>query len=302
MDRVRLTLIRGICQLPAYVAQENGYFRQLGLEMDVEIISTASQVPDRFASGECDFAILPWTRVILAQARGEPLVLLSGSGCEEAAIVVRAGLAVGEVRTVALPRRGGLKDLTASTLFESLGWRDVKEMRMPSGDAAVLAFVSGAADAVSTVEPFATALEGLGLGTIVRRTGDIWPGAPGCSLTTTATLVETAPDVVRSVVEGFVCGLELVEREPDEAALIGARYIGVAPVYVREALNRNRPDADTLRNREVISAMLARLIEAGYLERPPSAPAELRFLDEVRAKRQGSQRSAVCCPQGTSVP
>jgi hypothetical protein len=87
------------------------------------------------------------------------------------------------------------------------------------------------------------------------------------------------------VVEGFVRGLELVEREPDEAARIGSRYIGVEARLVRKALDRNAPDPDTLRNREAIGALLSQMIEAGYLDRVPSGGTDLSFLDGVRAER-----------------
>lgn len=292
MDRVRVTLIRGICQLPAYVAHEKSLFRELGLSTEIEVVATASQIPDRLVRRDSDFAILPWTRVVLSRSQGKPLVLLCGSGHEEAAIVVRAGLRVEDVRTVALPQRGGLKDLTAIALFESLGWGDVEELRLPSGDAAVLALVTGGADAVSTVEPFATAIEGLGFGTVVRRTGDVWPGAPGCSLATSAAVVDREPDVVRRVVEGFVRGLEFVEREPDDASEIGSHYIGVPGSFVREALRRSSPHADTLHNRKATDAMLSLMIGAGYLDRMPDGCADLSFLEAVRAERKRARPSA----------
>src|SRR5207249_5984702 len=101
--------------------------------------------------------------------------------CEEAALVVRADISLDEVRTVAVPQEGGIKDLTAAALMRDLGWDDAMRVRMPSGDGAILALIGQAADAASMVEPFATALEEQGIGWVARRTGDVWPGAPGCS-------------------------------------------------------------------------------------------------------------------------
>ncbi len=81
------------------------------------------------------------------------------------------------MRRVVVPQEGGIKDLTALALMQSLGWDRQKLIRMPSGDAAILSFVGNGADAASMVEPYATMLEVLQLGRVVRRTGDVWPGA-----------------------------------------------------------------------------------------------------------------------------
>ena len=69
----------------------------------MEILPTAWVVPQRLARGEFQFAVMPWTRVAAASAHGEDLVLVCGSGCEEAAIVVRQGLALEDVQTLAFP-------------------------------------------------------------------------------------------------------------------------------------------------------------------------------------------------------
>jgi len=283
MDRVKLALLRGVCQLPAYVAADAGAFRAHDLDVTLEYAPTAWAVPERLARGDVDFAVIPWTRVAAAEARGERLVLVCGSGCEEAALVVREGADVAGVRRIALPLEGGMKDLTAAGLVESLGWQDVETLRLPSGDAAILALVGGGVDAASMVEPWATMCVHLGAGHVVRRTGDLWPGAPGCSLTTSATLIETRPDVVERMVRAFVAGARVVADEPDRAAHVGARHIGVAARHVHAALRSNRPDVDALRNADAMAAVLALMQQRGYLAAPPAGRfLDLSFLDRAR--------------------
>jgi ABC-type nitrate/sulfonate/bicarbonate transport system substrate-binding protein len=192
MDRIQLDLLRGICQIPAYVACEKKYFEAEGIDAQVEIAPTAWAVPERLSSENLRFAVIPWTRVAAANVNGEPLVLLCGSGCEEAAIVVRQGVEQRRVRKVALPQRGGIKDLTAMALMENLGWEGVELIRQPSGDGAILALVGQGADAASMVEPYATVMEQLGIGRIVKSTGDIWPGT-GCCRTGREGLLSRSP-------------------------------------------------------------------------------------------------------------
>ena len=283
MDRVRVALLRGVCQMPAYSAAERGFFRSRGIDVEIDIAPTAWLVPGRMSRGEIDFAVIPWTRVAAASRAAEDLVLVCGSGCEEAALVLRAGISPDEVRSVAVPQEGGIKDLTAAALMRSLGWDDRELLRMPSGDGAILALVGDAADAASMVEPYATALEERGIGSVVMRTGDVWPGAPGCSLTTTRRVLDSNGGVVERMVAGFVEGAEFVESNPREAAAIAEPYIGIGRGIIEKALERNRPSVHALSADSSMDAILSLMLELGYLDDRPSDYADLSYLHAATA-------------------
>ena len=216
-----------------------------------------------------------------------PMMLLCGSGVEEAAIVVRNGLDPADVRSVAIPREGGMKDLTALGLIESLGWQTVEQRRFPSGDGAIICFFGRGADAASMVEPYAAMLEELGVGRVVRRTGDIWPGAPGCSLTAAAALVQRDPDLVQRVVNAYVRAMQFVHEHPDRTAEIAAPFIGVDPAFVRRALLVNGPDADAVRHTDSMQRILHFMQQLGYVKEIPTRYADLSFLDKAQAALAG---------------
>lgn len=282
MRRARIALLRGICQTPAYVAHERGFFREEGVGVEVEVAATAWLVPHRLTAGECEFAVMPWTRV--ASAPGLPFVLLAGSGQEEAAIVLRPGVDETGVRSAVIPLRGGIKDLTAIGLIRSLGWKDVEIIRQPSGDGAIIAFFGQGADAASMVEPYATMMESMGVGRVIRRTGDLWKGAPGCSLATTAAFRAQSPEIVAAVVRAFVRGAAFVAAHPDETASIAARYIGIHPRFIREALGRNVPCVDAIRRDDPMRTILGLMVELGYIDTIPSGYIDLSFLDRAQAE------------------
>ncbi len=269
--------------MPGYVAEAKQFFQQQGLNVRVTVEPTAFVVPEKLLRGETHFAVMPWTRVAASRSRGEPLVLICGSGCEEAALVIRRGLAPDQVRKVAIPQRGGIKDLTARGLIASLGWHNVEWVRQPSGDGAILSFVGQGADAASMVEPYAAMLEGLELGATLRRTGDLWPGAPGCSLTTTSDLVNRLPDVVERMVKAYVAGARYVAANPDESASIAAGYIGIAPRFIRAALHHCRPNVDALRNQQAMDGVLELMRAMKYLDRTPEGYLDLSWLNNVQA-------------------
>lgn len=284
MERIDIALLRGVCQMPAYAAIEQGFFRDRGLDVQPQVAPTAALVPDQLARGAVQFAVMPWTRVA-ATDRDEGLVAICGSGCEEAALVVRRGTAEHEVRAVAVPQEGGIKDLTAAALMRTLGWEDRRLVRMPSGDGAILALVGGAADAASMVEPYATALEEQGLGTVSRRTGDVWPGAPGCSLTTTRSLLDEQYDLAARVVAAFVEGASFVAEQPDEAAALSEPYVGIGRAFIRAALERNRPSVDALSSTAAMDAIVSLMIDLGYLDERPTGYVDLSLLREVVVAR-----------------
>lgn len=281
MTTVRLSLLRGVCQMPAYAAYEKGFFRDEGLDVHVDVQPTAWMVPEKLASRDVHFAVIPWTRVAVSEGSDNPLKLLCGSGFEEAAIVVGKGLSVSQVRKFAIPQQGGMKDLTAMGLIKRLGWEGCEMIRQPSGDGAIIALFGQGADAASMVEPYATMLQMLGAGQVVQRTGDIWKGAPGCSLTTSGRLIDSEPDLVQKVVNAFVRGAAFVQASPDESSEIASRYIGVNPRFIREALNVNKPDIHAIRNETSMQAILSLMRELGYLKKIPTQYVDLRFLDRA---------------------
>lgn len=281
MERISFSVLRGICQIPAYVAHTEGFLRDEGVESELRVEPTAWMVPHKFDSGECDFAVIPWTRVAASAGTPNPLVVLCGSGHEEAALVVRRGMELTDVQKVAVPLRGGMKDLTAMALLESLGWKDRELVRQPSGDGAIISLFAQGADAASMVEPYATAMEQLGVGSIVRHTGDIWKGAPGCSLCCTRAQIDRDPDLVQRVVNAFVRGGVFARERPDECARIAARFIGINPDFIRKALDRNRPELEAIRNAGAIEQILGLMMRLGYLETEPRDFIDLRFLNQA---------------------
>ena len=293
MDKIVFALLRGVCQLPAYVAHAKGFLRDVDIDAELSIAPTAWTVPQRLVDGEVHFAVIPWTRVAADNSRNR-LTLISGSGFEEAAMVVRNGMTVEQVTAVAVPNEGGIKDLTAMALVQRLGWQEANIVRMPSGDGAILSFVGEGADAASMVEPYATMLEHLGLGHVIQRTGDVWPGAPGCSLTTTSNVIAAKPDLVQRMVGAYMRGARFADTNRDESAVIAEKYIGLSAEIIRKALDANRPNPDAIRNQAAMDQIIGLMIQRGYIDRAPSGYKDLSFLDKAEASLKQTA-TATCC-------
>ncbi len=162
----------------------------------------------------------------------------------------------------------------------------LKLIRLPSGDGAIIALFGMGADAASMVEPYATMMESSGIGTIVKRTGDIWPGAPGCSLTTTMPFKQNNSGLIQQAVNAFVKGAYYVAANPDESAQIGSRYIGIHTRFIREALNVNLPNVNAIRNSDSMHGVLMLMMKLGYIKKLPTDYLDLTFLDNAAQSLQ----------------
>jgi ABC-type nitrate/sulfonate/bicarbonate transport system substrate-binding protein len=116
---------------------------------------------------------------------------------------------------------------------------------------------------------------------VLQRTGDVWPGAPGCSLTTTSDLIAKDGDLVQRMVDAYLRGAEFVEGSPDESAEIAEKYIGVNSRIIRKALDVNRPNPNAIRNEAAMEQVIGLMIKRGYIDRPPTRYKDLRFLDKA---------------------
>lgn len=283
MDVVRFSLLRGVCQIPAYVAHARSLFQEEGVESEIVIEPTAWMVPTKLLSGQSRFAVIPWTRVAAGEQNETPMCVLAGSGFEEAAVVVKKDLELEKVRKVAVPLRGGMKDLTAMALIQNLGWKDVELLRQPSGDGAIISFFGQGSDAASMVEPYATMLEELGVGQVIKRTGDVWKGAPGCSLSTTMRTTQEQPELCEKVVRAFVRGTRYTQEHPEESAEIAHPYIGIHPKFIYKALLRNKPRNEAILSNQAMENILKLMIQLGYLKKMPENFKNLSFLQKAYA-------------------
>jgi len=138
------------------------------------------------------------------------------------------------------------------------------------------------------VEPYAAMLEHLGLGRVIQRTGDVWPGAPGCSLTTTSDIIRESPALVERMVGAYLRAARFVDNEPGESAEIASRFIGVSAAIIGKALAVNRPDPRAILNQDAMDRIIELMIKRGYLQVPPKAYKDLSYLEKASAASRSS--------------
>ena len=161
--KVAITPIEAACQ--AYYAQSNGYMSKAGIDLDLTVMSSSPVILQALLSGTYDVAHGAITTLILAHAKGLPIVIIAPSG------FLRKGDSQGWIvvppnSTIKSPRDFAGKTFAVSALGTQAellprAWIDknggdsttVKFIEMPF-PAIADAVEAGRADAGFLVEPF----------------------------------------------------------------------------------------------------------------------------------------------------
>lgn len=224
---VTVSMIPTASFFPIYVAQEQGFFEEEGLTVDVEIASNAAAVVPSVLNGQIEFGTAATPPFLVAYANGLPVravVNAAGVAATDAedtgAFVVPEGSPVQSVedlvgKIVATNQLGSSPHVAATAALSKAGVdpSEVKFVPMPFPDMRG-ALEQRRVDAVLYVEPFVT--EALEAG-VARSISSLYTRAyaPG----TTNTLVFTSQDYI--------------ERNPDVVAAF-ARAVGKANALVAE--------------------------------------------------------------------
>jgi len=241
---------------PLYVAIEKGYYREAGLDVNIDY-SMENDNAVLTATGDLQFAVVSGEQVLLARAQEMPVVYVmawyqqypvgiaakTSSGINSVADLKGKKLGLpglygaSYIGAIAMLDAAGLKE--TDVIFDSIGYNQV-EMLMADKDDAVVIYVAN--------EP--VQLEKLGAEINVFKASDAMDLVANGIITNEKTLKEN-PELVRAVVTATLKGLEYAGQHPEEAYEICKKYV------------ENLAEAD----QEVQMQVLLRSIELWQAER-----------------------------------
>lgn len=241
---------------PLYVAIEKGYYRDAGLDVNVDY-SMENDNTVLTATNELQFAVVSGEQVLLARAQEMPVVYVmawyqqypvgiaakTSSGINSVADLKgkKVGLpglyGASYIGAIAMLDAAGLKE--SDVILDSIGYNQV-EMLMADKDDAVVIYVAN--------EP--VQLEKLGAEINVFKASDAMDLVANGIITNEKTLKEN-PQLVQALVTATLKGLEYAGQHPEEAYEICKKYV------------ENLAEAD----QEVQMQVLLRSIELWQAER-----------------------------------
>ncbi len=266
--RVRMGVLGVLPEAGIFVALDQGYFREQGIELETTQFDSAARMVPALGTGQLHAGDGSHSAGLFnAVARGIPIKLVADAasgpaGYSVVSLMFRRDLAdSGQVqspadlrgRRVALPARGIPTEVLLSYWLRPAGLRvdDVEIVEMGFPDQ-LPAFSSHNIDATVIPEPFETRLADQGLATVYQHSDAIYPGFQVAEVMYGAGFAQDQPDVanrfmtaylrgVRVYNDGFVKG-DAAARQLTIAALIQNTPVKDAALYDRMALTALDPD------------------------------------------------------------
>ena len=246
--------------MPANIAENEGYFENLGLDVEMLSSGVSTESLSAVAAGSADVAVLSLSQTMLARDRGAPVKVISMVTSPIAvqlvikrAIAEKLGLtesSSGDERaralkglTIGMTNVGSASERVPRFMLESVGLDPDKDAKMiPIGDAsaAVAAFVKGQIDVLSYSSPVSNQAmkEGDGVSLANIAAGDV----PALSNYNSVVTVANERDIEDHPTK-YVCYLAGLQHAMDDIATEGYEAAGAKAYASYGKLDRELFDA-----------------------------------------------------------
>lgn len=232
--------------LPAFVAQDKGFFAAHGLDVALTRIMLASNVPAALISGSLDIGMATAPGLLQAADSGLDLVVVSGMSRLTKApsfvsLVARRGAGIRraadlEGRKIGVPGFNSMFDVTfRKWLIDNgvpLGKVGIVEAPFPRMRDML---ASGTVDAVAVIEPFRSRITADGTGTRVADfLAEVNPDVPGAFWIATRGWIAGHSAVLPAFRAALAEAIALIARDRAGAEAVERHYLGVVSPVLPE--------------------------------------------------------------------
>lgn len=228
---VTLGMSSWIGYAPLYVAQEKGFFKKEGVNVEIKTIQSAGDRKAALASDKIQGMASTVDTHVMTKAAGvdivQVLALDTSSGGD--GVVAKKEISTFKDlkgKNVALDTSGGASYFWFCYLLKKNGMTlsDVKVQNMSAGDAGA-AFVAGKVDAAVTWQPWLTKAQSTSFGKVLVSSKET-PGIIVDSLGLRGDFVKKYPESVKAIVKGWYDALDYAKTNADDANTIMGKAMG----------------------------------------------------------------------------
>jgi NitT/TauT family transport system substrate-binding protein len=241
---LRIGLVTWIGYGPFYIAQDNGYFRQNGIDVQLERIEGDAERRAALASGDLDATALTLDAMIVMRTQGIPLktvMAIDASQGGDGIIAKQDIKTIEDLRGKQIAFPTGLPShfFLYSVLKEhGIKMSEIKPIVMDA-DKAGAAFIAGQVDAAVTWEPWVSKARQSSNGHVLIDSRDE-PGLIEDVLFFREDVISQRPDDIKALIRSWFEAVDFLKANPDSSAAIIGRAFGLTKDNVVELMPKVR--------------------------------------------------------------
>jgi NitT/TauT family transport system substrate-binding protein len=229
---------------PYYVADALDLFKKSGYKVTMQVFTDPALIPPAIEGGSVDGGMLTYDQVIGQVAKGSTQRVVAPIDYSAGGDAIVSSVDIKKV-TDFKGKKVGYNPLSPSDFLISyalkvnkLSEKDISPVNM-TPEAIPAAMASGSLPIGVTYEPNVsqiTALEGGKKFHVVYSSKDA-PGLITDVLVFKKEVIQKQPELVKALIQGYIDGLDYMKKNPDKAAEIIGKTIGVSAAEVKEQLS-----------------------------------------------------------------
>ena len=245
-NTVRIGYLLGdLHQLPFFVAQDKGYFKEEGI--NVVVVGPVDAGPsemDALAANQLDIGYVGVSPAILAAARKVELTVVAGVNLEGSALTVAQNInSVADLKAkkVATPAPGSMQYILMGMLLDNNNM-SLSDLELFAGTIKppdmAQTLQTGRIDGYFVWEPFVSKSLVSGAGKILVESKFVWAGHPCCVVVARNDYLGKNDKVVAAVIRAHQKAVQFIEANPSESRLIAQKWTKLDEAIIKTAFSR----------------------------------------------------------------
>ncbi len=301
MLTVRATHGTGLCNMAIFLAHARKMTEKYGINLEFVNAPSSGDIAAIFGSGQVDLSSIPYSNYFTLIDKGAPVKIVSGTGSEGCVIVSQPGIDSAEKL-----RGKSLGTFQADTLEvlpydwlkkHGIDWAKMDVKFLGSSPEIVQAFVNGAVDSISHIEPYATqALRAVEGAHVLSDGTDIYgPYYTDCVIAVSERLINADREAVKNLIRTFMLAQHESEKDRMQACrdTVGIYYKTDFETLI-DASTKQFLMIDQRRMQQFMIDRSMSMVELGYTKQPIDESAfDWSMLEEVIAEEPELYRSLI---------
>lgn len=283
----------GFCNLNLFLSHVMHTVQDEGVELELITTPTFADEVTMIGAGQIDVGIMPYTTFLALYDAGVPVRVIGGGGVGGVGIVAQAGLKTAEDfkgKTLGTFQNDTL-EIMAYDWFKKNGvaWKDLNIRYFDTTPESAQAFMSGAVDILTTIEPYGTIIQKDKPEAIFLSDGTDVYGTPhysDCILGVRAGLLEENPGALKALIKGMMEAQLMAESDQEGTLtkLLGS-YYKTDMDRAKIAMSKQPAVVDARSQKQFILDRGQSLMELGYIKKAPDASVmDFTLLEQVIAE------------------